>query len=48
MIDWTHPLIGANPFMMTLSYQAAITITCVEAWQKQMVSFMTTGVFHSL
>jgi len=42
-IDWTKPEIGANPLFMAWSYQMAITKTLIEAHQKKVVKFWTTG-----
>ncbi len=44
-VDWTHPLMGANPFMMAMTWQMGIAKTLMEAQQKNMISFMTTGVW---
>ena len=44
-INWTHPLIGCNPFMMGMANMMAIQKTLMEAHQKKMIEFMTTGVF---
>ncbi len=44
-VDWTHPMMGANPFMMGLTWQTAAVKTLMEAQQKKMIRFMITGVW---
>lgn len=38
-VDWTAPLIGANPFVMAMTWQMSIAKTLMEAHQKKMVDF---------
>lgn len=45
-INWQHPLIGLNPFVMPFMWQIGITKTLMEAHQKKMVRFMITGVWR--
>jgi len=44
-VDWTHPLAGGNPFMMAMTWQMGMAKTLMEAHQKKMIEFMTTGVW---
>lgn len=44
-VDWTQPAIGANPFMMAMTWQIAAAKTLVEGQQKKMIKFLTTGVW---
>jgi len=43
--NWPHPLIGANPFTMAMTWNLAIGKTVMEAHQKKMIKFWTTGVW---
>lgn len=45
-VSWTHPLVGANPFMMGTTWQMAAAKTLMEAYQKKMIRFMLTGVWE--
>lgn len=43
--DWTHPMMGANPFMMAMTWQMGIAKTLMEAHQKKVKTLMQTGVW---
>lgn len=45
-VNWTHPLVGANPLMMGTTWQAAAVKTLMEAHQKKVIRFMFTGVWR--
>jgi hypothetical protein len=47
-VNWTHPLMGGNPFMMAMTWQMGMAKTLmeahqkkVEAQQKKMIELMT-------
>lgn len=44
-VKWQHPLIGANPYVMPGMWGMAIFKTLMEAHQKKVTKFMTTGVW---
>lgn len=44
-VDWSHPLAGANPFMMAMTWQMGIAKTLMEAHQKKVGTFMKTGIW---
>jgi len=44
-VDWSHPLMGANPFMMAMTWQMGIAKTLMEGQQKKVETFMKTGVW---
>ena len=44
-VDWTHPLMGANPFMMAMTWQMGAAKTLMEAQQKAMIRLVTTWVW---
>ncbi len=44
-VNWGSPAMTGNPYLMSCMWGMAITKTLMEAHQKKMINFMTTGVW---